>query len=272
MDFMKEGFVESQGTKLHYIANQGDSSKPAILFIPGLMMPAWIWEKQLEYFSKDYRVVALDVRSQGDSEQSNEGHYAYSIAKDIKVLVDELNLKPLILVGWSMGVPEVVNYAANFGSKDLIGLVLVDGLVGIDPSVPFYQDTVKYWDDLQRDRVQKTKEFVEIIFKRPHPQEYLDRLLAAALRTPTNTVMTFVNNYILQDFRGFLPKINTPTLITVTEGPRLDYMKKLPGLLPNGNLEVFKCGHALFVDEPERFNKLLEDFINTECVKNNMGR
>lgn len=262
MDFMTEGFIDSQGIKLHYIANQADEKKKiSILFVPGLMMPAWIWEKQLEYFSKDYRVVALDIRSQGDSEQSSEGHYAYSIAKDIKTVVEKLHLQSLVLVGWSLGVPEVVNYAAHFGSKELIGLILVDGLVGIDPSLPFYQATVNYWDDLQRNRVQKTKEFVRMIFKRPQEEAYLEKLSTAALRTPTNTVMTFVNNYILQDFRGLLPKINTPTLITVTEGPRLGYMQELPNLLPHAKLEIFKTGHALFVDEPERFNRLLETFI-----------
>lgn len=262
MDFMEEGFVESQGIRLHYIANKADETKKiTILFVPGLMMPAWIWEKQLEYFSEDYRVVALDIRSQGDSEQATEGHYASSIAKDIQALINELHLQNIVLVGWSLSAPEVVNYAANFGSKELIGLVLVDGLVGIDPSLPFYQATVNYWDDLQRDRVQKTKEFVQVIFKQPQSEAYLERLLAAALRTPTNTVMTFVNNYILQDFRGLLPKINIPTLIAVTEGPRLEYMKKLPDLLPNAKLEIFNTGHALFVDDPKRFNQLLESFI-----------
>ncbi len=263
MNSMNEGFVESQGIKIHYLANNfNDTKQVTLLFIPGLMMPAWIWENQLEYFSKNYRVVAMDPRSQGDSEQSSEGHYAYSLAKDIKSIIEKLELEPLVLIGWSLGVPEVVNYAAHFASKRLIGLVLIDGLVGIDPSVSFYQSTVDYWTQLQTDRVSKTREFIKNIFKQPQNEAYLEKLNEVALRTPTNTVMTLINNYLLQDFRPLLPRILTPTLVATVEGSRLDYMKKMNALIPNSRLEIIEAaGHALFVDQPDRFNHLLEVFI-----------
>lgn len=260
----QEGFVHSQGVKIHYLTpNNNDSKQMSLLFVPGVMMPAWIWEKQLDFFSKDYRVVAMNPRSQGDSEQSSEGHYAFSMAKDIKAVVDELKLKPLVLIGWSLGVPEVVNYAAHFGSKDLIGLVLVDGLAGMDPSLPFYPATVDYWTQLQIDRISKTGEFIRSIFKQPQTEAYFEKLTAVALRTPTNTVMTLMENYILQDFRSLLPKIEVPTLIATVEGPRLDYMRKMETLLQLGHLEIIEsAGHALFVDQPDRFNSLLKEFID----------
>jgi microsomal epoxide hydrolase len=264
-----DSFVESQGIKIHYLAkNIEDTNKPCILFVPGVMMPAWIWEKQLEYFSGNYRVVAMDTRSQGDSEQASEGHYALSLAKDIKSVVDKLGLKPLVLVGWSLGVPEVVNYAAHFGKEKLIGLVLVDGLVGIDPSLPFYQATVDYWQKFQTDRIANTREFVHNIFKQPQSEEYFEKLLEAALRTPTNTVMTLIDNYLLQDFRPLLPNINVPTLIATVQGPRLGYMQMMQSMIPNSRLEIFEsAGHTLFVDQAEKFNQLLETFIKSFYTK-----
>lgn len=259
----REGFVESQGVKIHYLAkNIHDTNRVSLLFVPGIMMPAWIWENQLAYFSKNYQVVAIDPRSQGDSEQSSEGHDAFSLAKDIKAIVDQLHLKPLVLIGWSLAVPEVVNYAAHFGSEGLIGLVLVDGLVGIDPTVPFYQATVDYWVQFQMDRKPKTQEFIKSIFKQPQTEAYLKKLSEAALRTPTNKVMTLIDNYILQDFRPLLAHIDIPTLITTIQGPRLGYMQNMHNLLSHSHLEIFiSAGHALFVDQPERFNHLLELFI-----------
>lgn len=258
-----DSFVESQGVKIHYLAkNIEDTTKVSLLFVPGVMMPAWIWEKQLEYFSRDYRVVAMDPRSQGDSEQCSEGHYAFSMAKDIKAVVDTLELEPLVLVGWSLGVPEVVNYTAHFSTKGLIGLVLVDGLVGIDPSVPFYQSTVEYWAQLQTDRISKTREFIRNIFKQSQQEAYFEKLLESALRTPTNTVMTLIDNYLLQDFRPLLPLIKVPTLIATVEGPRLGYMQKMQSMIPDSHLEILQsAGHALFVDQPKKFNSLLESFI-----------
>ena len=261
-----EGFVESQAVKIHYLAaNMYSKKAPSLLFVPGITMPAWIFEKQLDFFSKKYRVVAMDTRSQGDSEQSTEGHYAFSMAKDIKAVVDALQLEPLILIGWSLAVPEVINYAYHFGLKSLKGLVLIDGLPGIDPSLPFYKMMVDYWTELQTDRVAKTREFIRGIFGQPQSEEYLEKLIESSLRTPTNTVMTLMENYILQDFRPLLPHIEIPTLIATVREPFLDYMRQLQSLLPQGRLEIVEsAGHALFVDQPEAFNRILNNFIDEQ--------
>ncbi len=268
-----DGFVESQGVKIHYSAkNINETKQVSLLFVPGIMMPAWIWDKQLDYFSEKYKVVAMDPRSQGESDQSCEGHYAFSLAKDIKAVVDKLKLQPLVLIGWSLAVPEVINYAAHFGSKELIRLVLVDGLAGIDPSLAFYQATIDYWTQFQIDRINKTREFIRSIFKQPQSEAYFEKLNEAALRTPTNTVMTLIENYLLQDFRPLLPRIETPTLIATVDGPRLGYMQKMQSLIPHSRLEIFRsAGHALFVDQAERFNRILEAFIkdlNEKKIRN----
>ncbi len=258
-----DGYVESQGVNIHYVTNEiEETSAGSLLFVPGVMMPAWIWEKQLSYFSKTYRVVAMDPRSQGDSTLSSEGHYAFSRAKDIAAVVDHLNLRHLILVGWSLGVPEAINYASHFRSRDMAGLVLVDGLAGIDSTIPFYHSTVDYWSQFQTDRAAQTKEFIELIFKHPQSEAYLNKLYETAMKMPTNTVMTLMNNYILQDFRSLLPALNIPTLIVTIEGPRIGYMQDIQTLLPHGRLEIIEeAGHALFIDQSNTFNTLLETFI-----------
>lgn len=261
---MIDGFIESQGVKIHYLASEFRKQRKSILFVPGIMMPAWIWEKQLTYFSKEYNVVAIEPRSQGDSEQSCEGHYAFSLAKDIQSVVNALDLQQLVVVGWSIGVPQVLNYAVHFGLKRIAGLVFVDGIVGADSSVPFYQSMVDLWIQFQMDRIPNTEKFIRTIFKKPQEEIYLKKLYEVAIRTPTSTVMTLINNYILQDFRTLLPGVAATTLIATIEGPRLDYMRKMNSLLPNSRLEIFQsAGHALFVDQPENFNLALEGFIKT---------
>lgn len=233
-------------------------------------MPAWIWEKQLEHFSKDFTVAAIDLRSQGDSGQSTEGHYAFSMAKDIRAVVDALDLQPLVVIGWSLGVPQVVNFTAHLAPRKLVGLVLVDGILGVDPALSFYQSIIDQWVQFQMDRIPHTRKFIESIFKQPKTQEYLDRLFEAAMRTPTNTVMTSIFNYILQDFRSLLPNIKTPTWIATVDGPRLDYMQKMQHSMPNCRLEIFKsAGHALFVDQAEQFNRSLTLFL--EDLQNSVG-
>lgn len=263
-----EGFVKNKDVKIHYIANKfNDLNKISILFVPGIMMPAWIWESQLEYFSNKYNVVAIEPRSQGDSTQSCDGHYALSMAEDIQAVINTLNLNPLVLVGWSIGVPQVINYAAHFDSKKLLGLVLIDGIVGADPTQPFYDSMIDYWMQFQMDRPLNTKQFIKNIFKNKHKESFFEKLYELAMRTPTNTVMTLINNYILQDFRPLLSKINTPTFIATIDGPRLNYMKNMHNLLQNSHIEIFQsAGHALFVDQPEKFNHSLKTFIEKQEI------
>lgn len=259
---MKEGFVESQGVKIHYIAGVLEPEKMSLLFVPGVMMPAWIWDKQLEYFSKDYNVVAMEPRSQGDSDQTTEGHYAHAMAKDIQAVVDTLNLQRLVLIGWSIGVPQVVNYTVHFDSGKLMGLVLVDGIVGANSNFSFYQSMVNYWSQFQMDRILSTEKFVKDIFRQNHQKSYLEKLKEVAMRTPTNTVMTLISNYILQDCHPLLQRICVPAFVATVEGPRLDYMQEMHKKMNNSHLEIFSsAGHALFVDQPEEFNRSLEAFI-----------
>lgn len=258
-----EGFVNRDGVKLHYISPNFEEKKDlTLLFIPGVMMPAWIWDNQLKYFSKNYRVIAMDPRSQGDSDKPTEGHYSFSIANDIKALVDELNIGPFVLIGWSLGVPEVVNYAALLANDNLKGLVLIDGMVGIDSSLPFYQTTVDFWTQIQYDRNASTLAFINKMFKNPQPEALIQKLYQSSLKTPTNTVMTFMLNYILQDFRPLLPKIQVPTLIFTIDNYRIDYMRMLQQKIPNAELEIVdNAAHALFIDQPDAFNERLSKFI-----------
>ena len=68
----KSGFIKtSDGIRIHYVeAGKGDP----IVFIPGWRMPAWIWQKQIDGLSNKYRVIAVDPRSQGESDKPNYGH------------------------------------------------------------------------------------------------------------------------------------------------------------------------------------------------------
>ena len=55
----KSSFIKtSDGIRIHYLeAGQGR----AIVFIPGWMMPGWIWQKQIDKLSEQYRVIAVET-------------------------------------------------------------------------------------------------------------------------------------------------------------------------------------------------------------------
>src|SRR5438552_14006400 len=118
----KDGsFKTSDGVKLHYLEA---GSGPAIFFEPGWSMPAWIWDPQFKYFADHFHVVALDPRSQGDSDKPTDGNSCERRAQDIRELLEHLKLDRVVLVGWSLGVPELLTYAEQFGGSRVRGYVL----------------------------------------------------------------------------------------------------------------------------------------------------
>src|SRR5438876_5049906 len=146
-------FKTSDGIRIHYL--EAGSGRP-IVFIPGWTMPAWIWQKQIDEFSKKYRVIAVDPRSQGESDKPNYGHLAETRARDYKELVDHLALKQPVLVGWSMACNELMKYLEQFGTDNVGGFVLVDGFLSDKPSAEMFFFISGWMNLLQQDRQKQT--------------------------------------------------------------------------------------------------------------------
>jgi microsomal epoxide hydrolase len=227
-------------------------------------MPAEIWEQQIAHFSKTHRVVAMDPRSQGRSSNPTEGHHPAAGARDIRAVVDRLNLAPVVLVGWSMGVTELAAYVDQFGTDTVAGLVLVDGIAGFDVDPAFTKEMFGWVADFQKDRRKATEGFVRSMYKKPQSEAYYQRIVEASLRTPTNSAMALLMGSFTTDNRPALAKIDKPTLIVVADSPWLRFYEDLHKRIAGSRFEVLEnVGHALFVDEPDRFNSLLEEFLGS---------
>ena len=256
-------FQTSDGIRIHYL--DAGSGRP-IVFIPGWTMPAWIWQKQIDEFSKNYHVIAVDPRSQGESDKPPYGHLPETRSRDYKELVDHLGLKKPVLVGWSMACGEIIKYAEQFGTDNVGGLVLVDGYVTDKPSDLFAP--ISGWMNLlQQDRQKQADGFVRSMFKKPQPEDYLKRIIDASVQTPADTAVLLIYNMIaVKDFSAGLDKMkaNRATLFIYQpeSQPSADYLKLKLG--DNVRLERFDGdGHALFVDDPEKFNHVLAEFVHS---------
>ncbi len=262
---LESGFVSTRdGIRIHYLeaGRRTAKTQPAILFIPGWTMPAEIWEPQLSHFAKKYRVVAMDPRCQGESSQTTEGHYPDARARDIRAVVEQLKLAPVVLVGWSMGVSEVVGYVGQFATQGVAGLVFVDGTAGIEPDLDVMRTVFARVREFQADRPAATAHFVRSMHRSEQPQEYLDRITRASLRTPTNTAMALMLGALATDQRETLGKINVPSLLVAADGPYLRFFQTMHGRIAGSHLKVFEgVGHALFVDAAQKFNSELEAFV-----------
>jgi microsomal epoxide hydrolase len=259
----KSGFFKtSDGIRIHYFEA---GSGRAIVFIPGWTMPAWIWQKQIDEFSRNYRVIAVDPRSQGESDQPTYGHMPETRSRDYKELVNHLGLKQPVLVGWSMACGELVKYAEQFGTDNVGGLVLVDGFLADKLSPEMFGFATGWMNQLQLDRQKQADGFVRSMYKKPQTEEYLKRVIDASTQVPADAAVVLIYNMIaVRDISAGLAKMNRPVLFAYQPDSQgsADFLKSKLG--DKLRLERFDGdGHALFVDDPEKFNRVLEEFIHT---------
>lgn len=266
-DLRSSYFMTSDSVKLHYLEA---GSGPTLVFVPGFTMPAKIWKPQLEYFASDYRVVALDPRSQGRSEKVAEGHHLVRRGKDIGELIDHVNAVPAVVVGWSMGVHEILTHAREFGTDPFRGIILVDMFLGVNtkpgeplPTVPMVREMIA---GMQGDRRSWTREWLQNMYHSELSDEYLASMTEAVLKTPTNTAVALIANQVLmdeQDFRPVIDKLELPVLFVASSQEwAVAEAQMVRKNWPEVNVEIIEdSGHALFVDKSEEFNRVLKEFL-----------
>ena len=248
-------FVTSDGVRLHYL-EAGPPSERTIVLVPGWTMPAWIWAPQIATFSRRYHVIAFDPRGQGESDAPLRGYTPARRGQDIAELIALLRTK-VLLVGWSLGVLDSLAYVHTHGDAALAGLVLVDNSVGEEPAPapsPHARAPVPHARFMAR--------FVRAMFRAPQPAAYLSRLTEASLRTPEPACRALLAYPVPRAYwREAVYATDRPLLYVVR--PRFAAQAaNVQRMRPNTETVVFSnAGHALFVDEPGRFNAVVEDFI-----------
>jgi len=253
-------FVTSDGVRLHYI-DAGPAGAPILLFVPGWTMPAWIFQRQILAFSPFYHVIALDPRGQGDSEIPASGYEPFRRGADISDLIATLGGRPVTLVGWSLGVLDSLSYVHQFGDLQLAGLVLIDNSVGEDPApIPGPPTPRARHPRLLREAAMAR--FVRSMFHRPQDPEFLDRLTDAALRTPPAAAAALLSYPLPRTFwREAIYTVHRPILYIVT--PRLSgQAENLAARHADVQSDIYAdAGHALFIDDGDRFNRELRTFL-----------
>ncbi len=249
----------SDGARLHYLEAGGGRT---LVFVPGWSMPGAIWEPQLDYFAaRGFRVVAFDPRGQGRSEVAPSGYNVTRRARDIHELIGGLGEGRVVLIGWSLGVLEALAYVHHHGSDRLAALVLVDNSIGEDP--PPRSDPT-FLRRLASERGKTVEQFVRGMYRTPQDESYLRRITDQALRLPLADSVALLSYAEPRSFwREAAHRVPVPLLYAVTARFR-EQAGNLVKRRPQARVEVFDdAGHALFVDEADRFNRLLDDFLRS---------
>lgn len=254
-------FTSSDAVRLHYLEAGNPRAARVLVFVPGWSMPAWIFERQLAAFARDHRVVAFDPRSQGDSAIAPAGHDHLRRGRDIAELLDRLGPAPVVLVGWSLGVLDSLAFLRIHGDARIAGVVLIDNSIGEDPPPRAPAAPMKPGPKLPREVMMRN--FVRGMFAHKPPDPWLARLTAAALRTPEPIAAQLLAYPVPRTWWKEAVYGTARPLLYLVRPKFAGQAANLRARHPSAEAVVLEngVGHALFVDDPAGFERILRDFL-----------
>jgi non-heme chloroperoxidase len=114
------------GTQIHY--KDWGTGKP-VVFSHGWPLNADSWEAQMLFLASNaYRCIAHDRRGHGRSSQPWRGNDMDTYADDLSELIETLDLKGAVLVGFSAGGGEVARYIGRHGTERVAKAALISAV------------------------------------------------------------------------------------------------------------------------------------------------
>lgn len=252
-------FRTSDGVRLQY--RESGTGERVLILIPGWLMPAEIFDGQLDALGASYHVYALSPRSQGQSDAYAGHHTPERRARDIEEFIRSTGSHSFVLGGWSLGVMEALDCVQRFRPAGLKGLVLIDNSIG-EASPPQSKPSKRREVETKKERTERLRAFVRSMFHTPQPAEFLELIDRSVLRVPSDIAQELLAKpYPREYYKNTIYRDGLPVLYAIT--PRLrDQGDALRAHLASARVSVYPdAGHALFVDARAAFDADLERFL-----------
>jgi pimeloyl-ACP methyl ester carboxylesterase len=262
------------GVKLHY--EEAGSGTP-LVFVHEFAGDLRSWEAQLQHFSRLYRCIAYNARGYPPSDVPEDvERYSQERARDdIRSMLDGLGIAKAHVVGLSMGAFATLHFGMRYADRAL-SLTIAGGGYGAHPA-QYAQSQADWNANAQTIRDKGMAHFaatyglgptrVQLKNKDPRGFAQYARMLAEHSSVGSaNTMLGYqARRPSLYALTEEMKKIPTPTLIMAgdEEEPCLEACLLMKRCIPMAGLAVLpKSGHAINLEEPALFNRLLEDFLH----------
>ncbi|MBU5484506.1 alpha/beta hydrolase [Clostridium sp. MSJ-11] len=256
-------------TKIYYeIKGEGTP----LIFIPGLGATHTMYKPQVDFFSKEYKTIVLDLRGTGKSGELNapikKGLETQS--KDVADLMNQLNVKKAVFIGVSYGGVLTQKFYSLFPEK-VMGMVIVDSFTHTHPkSIKEFFNKVNSYNILAYYLPKKflSKELRKYYEKRwgKLVGEEMGKIILE-MRTWETVKQRLEINSI--DYRHVLQNVNVPVLGIVGDHTKMgvEFMKSIIDEIPHEKLEIFEDSFdPSNLCKSELFNNTVNEFL----VKNKL--
>ena len=267
----REEFIKVEANVFLHITDAGEG-RPVVL-IHGWPLSDEMFEYQYnDLINNKFRVIGITLRGFGKSSKPY-GLYDYDVhARDIKKVLDHLDIKKAVLGGFSMGGPIAIRYISLYKGAHVTKLALFGAAAPIwtqRKDFP-YNLPKKSVDDLialnYKDRPKLLSDFAKIFSATPTSLNkgignWLNWICLSASSFATAQSLIALRD---TDLRKDLEKIKIPTLIMHGKQDKIcsfDLAEQMKAGISDSKLIPFEnSGHSLFLEETEKFNAALIKF------------
>lgn len=278
MPYVTVATQDNEPVDLYYEV-QG-SGKPVVL-IHGWPLSGRSWEAQIPALVEaGYQVITYDRRGFGKSSQPWEGYDYDTLAQDLKLLMESLDLEDATIVGFSMGGGEVARYLGKYGSDRVSKAVLAAAVppylfkADDNPDGGLEESDIQgFLDDVREDRIAFLNDFTKNFFTPTDgkllvskPMRLYNRDIAA-FASPKATY-DCVKTFGYTDFREDLKAFDVPTLVIHGDSDQVVPLEasglRSHDMIADSQLHIVQGGpHGINVTHKDEFNDVLIHFLNS---------
>ncbi len=263
-------FEVEPGVELYY---EDHGEGPPLVFVPGWTFTTEVFSNQFRHFSKTHRVVSFDPRSQGRSTLTLHGNDYGTQSADLCKLIDRLNLKEPVLIGWSAASMTVWGFVRMRGTAPLRGLVTIDmppaPLTGREDDWNEFDmaGAAKFYQSLMTSKGHRelvTWYAKEIMVQRDLTEEEAAWIVDQSTTTPAWVAAAYCASEWFSDYLPEAEEVDRtlPALFVVAESSADVAVPYLRKHLPNTQVQLLG-GHFMFWEHPQQFNEVLETYIKS---------
>jgi len=231
---------------------------PAIVFIHGWTCDTSSWTEQVPAFEKEYCVITLDLPGHGQSNSPKDGNFSMDLfARAVEAVRAEAGAEEIVLVGHSMGVMVIRQYALTFPDR-VAGLVAVDGPL----------DVRSFYASLQMDQppamtIEMRENMIRGMFVPEMSIALQEKIMSTMLGTPEATAKGAAAAMFDPSIRT-ADVIHAPTLAVVAGTTQVPDTESMKEIFPNFEAtQIAGTGHFLMMEKPDEFNRLLKTFLDS---------